>query len=322
MRLGLNVGYWGLGLTSDDQLQLVQGGRGALASTRSGPPRPTARTPPRSLGWLAGPDRAHQDRLGDLPDAGPLAGDDGDDRGHARPALGRPHDARDRLLRPPGGRGLARPALRPPARAHARVRGDRAQGARPRAARLRGRDVHAAAARRPGQGAEAHDRAGAGAHPDLPRGDRPEEHAARRRDRRRLAADRSSRPRTWASRASCSRRAPRAPAARWTASTSRPSVQVAIDDDVERARDVDAARSSRSTSAGWARASRTSTTRWSGATGSRRRRSEVQDLYLEGKKDEAAAALPDELIDTVTLAGPREHMRERLASTTRPASAR
>ena len=32
---------------------------------------------------------------------------------------------------------------------------------------------------------------------------------------------------------------------------------------------------------------------------------EVQDLYLEGKKDEAAAALPGELIDTVSLCGPR-----------------
>jgi F420-dependent oxidoreductase-like protein len=40
---------------------------------------------------------------------------------------------------------------------------------------------------------------------------------------------------------------------------------------------------------------------------------QVQDLYLEGKKDEAAAALPDELIDTVTLCGPADHVRERLA---------
>src|SRR6188472_2205245 len=39
---------------------------------------------------------------------------------------------------------------------------------------------------------------------------------------------------------------------------------------------------------------------------------EVQDLYLEGKKDEAAAALPGELIDTVTLVGPRDRVRERL----------
>ncbi|MGI8512842.1 MAG: LLM class F420-dependent oxidoreductase [Solirubrobacteraceae bacterium] len=40
---------------------------------------------------------------------------------------------------------------------------------------------------------------------------------------------------------------------------------------------------------------------------------EVQDLYLDGKKEEAAAALPDELIDTVTLVGPEDVVRERLA---------
>jgi F420-dependent oxidoreductase-like protein len=39
---------------------------------------------------------------------------------------------------------------------------------------------------------------------------------------------------------------------------------------------------------------------------------EVQDLYLEGKKDEAAAALPGELIDAVTLCGPAGVVRERL----------
>ncbi len=39
---------------------------------------------------------------------------------------------------------------------------------------------------------------------------------------------------------------------------------------------------------------------------------EVQDLYLEGRKDEAAAALPGELIDTVSLCGPAELVRERL----------
>jgi len=39
----------------------------------------------------------------------------------------------------------------------------------------------------------------------------------------------------------------------------------------------------------------------------------VQDLYLEGRREEAGAALPDELIDLVTLCGPREHVRERLA---------
>jgi F420-dependent oxidoreductase-like protein len=38
----------------------------------------------------------------------------------------------------------------------------------------------------------------------------------------------------------------------------------------------------------------------------------VQDLYLEGKREEACAALPDELIDLVTLCGPRDVVRERL----------
>jgi F420-dependent oxidoreductase-like protein len=39
---------------------------------------------------------------------------------------------------------------------------------------------------------------------------------------------------------------------------------------------------------------------------------EVQDLYLEGKRDEAMAALPDELIDTVSLCGPPDLVRERI----------
>jgi hypothetical protein len=39
---------------------------------------------------------------------------------------------------------------------------------------------------------------------------------------------------------------------------------------------------------------------------------EVQDLYLAGRRDEAAAALPGELIDAVTLCGPPDVARERL----------
>jgi F420-dependent oxidoreductase-like protein len=41
---------------------------------------------------------------------------------------------------------------------------------------------------------------------------------------------------------------------------------------------------------------------------------EIQDLYLEGKKEEAGAAIPDELIDLVSLAGPRDVVRDRLAA--------
>ena len=91
-----------------------------------------------------------------------------------------------------------------------------------------------------------------------------------------------------------------------------PSVQVAIDDDIERARD----------------AMRPFVALYVGGMGSRKRNfykalverygfedaaNEIQDLYLDGKKEEAAAAIPGELIDTVTLAGPRDHIRQRLA---------
>ena len=39
----------------------------------------------------------------------------------------------------------------------------------------------------------------------------------------------------------------------------------------------------------------------------------IQDLYLEGKRDEAMAAIPDELIDIVSICGPPDAVRERLA---------
>ncbi|MBK0868671.1 MULTISPECIES: LLM class F420-dependent oxidoreductase [unclassified Saccharopolyspora] len=41
---------------------------------------------------------------------------------------------------------------------------------------------------------------------------------------------------------------------------------------------------------------------------------EIQDLYLDGKKDEAAAKVPDELISQTTLIGSEGHVRERLAA--------
>jgi F420-dependent oxidoreductase-like protein len=90
-----------------------------------------------------------------------------------------------------------------------------------------------------------------------------------------------------------------------------PTVQVRFDEDVDRARD----------------SVRHFLALYVGGMGSREKNfynalvrrfgfeeaaKEVQDLYLEGKKDEAAAALPAELIDTVTLVGPREKIAERL----------
>jgi hypothetical protein len=38
----------------------------------------------------------------------------------------------------------------------------------------------------------------------------------------------------------------------------------------------------------------------------------IQDLYLAGKKEEAMAAVPDELVDAVHLVGPAERIKERL----------
>jgi alkanesulfonate monooxygenase SsuD/methylene tetrahydromethanopterin reductase-like flavin-dependent oxidoreductase (luciferase family) len=38
----------------------------------------------------------------------------------------------------------------------------------------------------------------------------------------------------------------------------------------------------------------------------------VQDLYLDGRKDEAAAALPDDFVDKVTLIGSPAYVKERI----------
>ncbi len=39
---------------------------------------------------------------------------------------------------------------------------------------------------------------------------------------------------------------------------------------------------------------------------------EIQNLYLDGKKEEAGHAIPDELIDSICLCGPRDFVRERI----------
>jgi F420-dependent oxidoreductase-like protein len=41
---------------------------------------------------------------------------------------------------------------------------------------------------------------------------------------------------------------------------------------------------------------------------------EIQDLYLGGKREEAAAAVPDELVTMTTLCGPEGHIAERIAA--------
>ena len=41
---------------------------------------------------------------------------------------------------------------------------------------------------------------------------------------------------------------------------------------------------------------------------------EIQDLYLSGKKQEAAAAIPQSFIDETSLIGPRSFVKEQLAA--------
>ena len=41
---------------------------------------------------------------------------------------------------------------------------------------------------------------------------------------------------------------------------------------------------------------------------------EIQDLYLDGKKDEAIAAVPDALVDEIALIGPKERIADRFAA--------
>jgi F420-dependent oxidoreductase-like protein len=91
-----------------------------------------------------------------------------------------------------------------------------------------------------------------------------------------------------------------------------PTVNVAINDDLQAARDV----------------VRPAIALYVGGMGSRRQNfynalacrygfeeaaRKIQDLYLDGLRDEAAAAVPDELIDAVSLCGPADRVRDRLA---------
>jgi F420-dependent oxidoreductase-like protein len=41
---------------------------------------------------------------------------------------------------------------------------------------------------------------------------------------------------------------------------------------------------------------------------------QIQELYLQGKKEEAAAAVPDALVDEVALCGPKERIAERISA--------
>jgi F420-dependent oxidoreductase-like protein len=90
-----------------------------------------------------------------------------------------------------------------------------------------------------------------------------------------------------------------------------PMVNVSIDDDIDRARD----------------SMRPVLALYVGGMGSREKNfynalvrrygfeeaaEQVQNLYLDGKKEEAAAALPADLIDMTSICGPRDRVKERI----------
>ena len=70
MKLGVHIGYWGLGLSAEEQLELVReaeplGYDSVWSAEAYGSDAATI------LGWLAQAHRDDQARLGDLPDARP-----------------------------------------------------------------------------------------------------------------------------------------------------------------------------------------------------------------------------------------------------------
>ena len=132
------------------------------------------------LAWVAAQTERIDVGSADLPDPGPHAGDDRDDRRDPRHAVRRPVPARPRRLRPAGLRGLARRAVRQAAGPHPRVRRHRPDGAAPaRRSRYEGEHYTLPLPDGPGKALQADRAPGARAHPDLPRRGRPEEPRAR-----------------------------------------------------------------------------------------------------------------------------------------------
>ncbi len=70
----------------------------------------------------------------------------------------------------------------------------------------------------------------------------------------------------------------------------------------------------RSTSAAWAPRGGTSTTRSACRYGYEKEAAEIQELYLAGKKKEAAALVPAELLEATSLCGPESYIKERVAA--------
>ena len=164
------------------------------ASTRCSPRRRGARDAFTPLAWWGRETIAHPARHVDRADLRPHAHVVRHARAHARPPLGRAGRARPGRVRPAGGGGLVRPAVRQAAGPHPRVRRHHPPGAGPRGAGDQRRTALPAALRRrrrrrPRQAAQADRAPAARRRADLARRRGPEERRADRRDRRRLDPD-------------------------------------------------------------------------------------------------------------------------------------
>ena len=179
----------------------------------------------------------------------------------------------------------------------------------------------AAGRHRARQAAQVVDPPAARGHPDLPGRRGAEEHRARRRAVRRVARDASTRPATRTTSARRCQRASRATARGARSTTSRSPCTVPLVDHRRREsrRLTRCVLTTPSTSAGWARRAPTSTPTCRSGWATRTRSSEIQDLYLGGKKDEAAAKLPREA-DRGAVA--RRGRPTRSATTWRPGASR
>ena len=165
---------------------------------------------------------------------------------------------------------------------------------------------------RPGQGAEAQLPPGPQRDPGLRRRDRPQVGRDGGRDLRRLDPDLllaptpSRRPGASTSRPASRRAGARAPTSRSRRRSRSRST----------ATSTPPGRWSRpaccSTSAGWARARPTSTSTSPTASASARSPTRSSRCYLDGKREEAYAAIPDELVDATSLVGSEDEVAERI----------
>ena len=311
MRLGLFAGYWGLGISGEEQLEMAQeadrlGYDSIWAAEAYGSDAATV------LAWLASNTERAKIASGifQMPARTPAM--------TAMTAATLDNISGGRFML---GLGISGPQVvegwhgqpfdRPLARTREYV-DDRAQGARPRDAHLRRRVLQAAAPRRPGQAAEA-------------------DHQARCRSGSRSTSPRSGPKNTalaaeiadgWlptifapehfdAFRPSLEEGAARGGPLARRASTSRRMISMAIYDDVEQARNF----------------MRPFLALYIGGMGSREKNfynqlvtrygygdaaREVQDLYLVGQAGGRDGRDPGELIDKVALCGPKEAISERL----------